>query len=188
MIKINEYDILLESNNIYYINLTKKLVYDYIDMINDYEVAKYVSKNIKKITYEEEIVWIEDKIKNNELIFSMIEKKTGKFIGNVGFNSIKDKTAEIGISIISNMQDKHYGTESLKTIIDYGFKELNLDEINLGVFSNNYRAKQLYDKLGFKVYNINKKITFRDNQYIDGILMNLKKNDYYDYGIKKEKV
>ena len=38
-----------------------------------------------------------------------------------------------------------------KTVIDFCFNILNLNQINLGVKKNNLKAISLYEKLGFKI-------------------------------------
>lgn len=45
-----EYEIVFESERISFIKITEKLVQDYLDMVNDIEVQKYISHNRK--TYE----------------------------------------------------------------------------------------------------------------------------------------
>ena len=79
----------------------------------------------------------------------MIEKETGKFIGNIGIEDINNNIGELGISITRDMQDKHYGTESIKALIDYAYNELKLDGMELNVYSTNPRAIHCYENVGF---------------------------------------
>ncbi len=44
---------------------------------------------------------------------------------------------------------KRIGEIAMKWIIDYGFKELKLHKINLGVIKDNIPAVKLYQSLGF---------------------------------------
>ena len=50
------------------------------------------------------------------------------------------------------MQDKGYGSEAIKAVLEYGFNTLNLDKITLRVFPNNARAIHVYKKCGFVEY------------------------------------
>ena len=149
---MNKYDIIMESKNIYYVKLSEYLIDEYLKTINDIDIQKFISKEKKVYTEETELEWIRTNKDNN--VFSMIEKNTNKFIGNIELRNITEIDAEIGICITKEMQNKHYGTESLNKIIDYGFNTLNLKELYLKVFSNNLRAHHLYTKLGFIEYNI----------------------------------
>ena len=47
-------------------------------------------------------------MENKDIIYSMIEKNTGKFIGNIEIMDINNGIGEIGISIVPSMQNKHY--------------------------------------------------------------------------------
>lgn len=47
------------------------------------------------------------------------------------------------------MQNKHYGTESIKALLKYAFAKLKLDGMELNVFRTNSRAIHCYEKVGF---------------------------------------
>lgn len=140
---------IMESEHIYYVKVTEELVNDYLEMVNDPEVQRFISKNMFNISYENEINWVHKKLLNNDTIFSMIEKETGKFIGNIEIMHIHNNIGELGISITSKMQDKHYGTEAIKRIIDFAYNELKLVGMELNVYDYNERAIHCYENVGF---------------------------------------
>ena len=146
---MEEYNIIFESDNIIYVKVSESLINDYLNMINDYNVSKMISKNNRIYTYEEELNWVKEKLLENACIFSMLEKSTGEYIGNIEIMNINNNIGEIGIAITSNKQNKHYGTESMKRIIEYGYNELNLDGFELNVYTTNSRAIRCYEKVGF---------------------------------------
>ena len=86
-------------------------------------------------------------------MFSMLEKDTHEFIGNIEFFNRVDDEAEWGIVITTNKQNKGYGKEALLRSVEYGFNELNLRRIYLGVYANNPRAIHVYENCGFKEYD-----------------------------------
>lgn len=172
---MNQFDLCFQSDNIDYIKVSKLLIPDYLEMINNKNISKLLSPKMKICTYDDELNWVEKKLKNNSLIFSMIERQTQKFIGNIELMDVNEKSAEIGIVITENFQGKHYGTEALKKIIDYGFNVLNLSELNLVVFSHNTRAIRCYKKLGFKEYKVVNNVAVIDDQSVNDIYMKLKK-------------
>ena len=45
-------------------------------------------------------------------MYSMIERNSGHFIGNIKFMEMKDGTAELGIAITAKKQNLGYGVES----------------------------------------------------------------------------
>jgi len=142
----------MESKNIYYVRLSEYLVDDYLEMINDIDMQKLISTEKKYLTKEQELEWIRKNKENDR--FSMIDKKSNIFIGNIELMDVTDNDAVMGICITKSMQNKKYGTEAIMKILDYGFNTLNLNEITLVVFSNNLRALHTYTKLGFVEYKI----------------------------------
>lgn len=149
-------DKVFESENIIYVRPSFDLVPDYLEMVNDIEnVAKFIGDRREPLTEEQEIDYIKDKMDNKATMFSMLEKTTGKFIGNVEFFNRVFEEAEWGIVITASMQNKGYGKEALKRSVEYGFNELGLTRIYLCVYADNPRAIHVYESCGFKEYDRN---------------------------------
>ena len=152
-----------ESERISFIKPTMDLVPDYLEMVNDIErVARFISDRRKPYTEEEERAYMQDKIDNNAVMFSMIEKSSGRLIGNTEFFDRKGDDAEWGIVITASMQNKGYGKEAALRMTDYGFNELELTRIRLSVYVDNPRAVHVYEQCGFKEYHRNKVDIFMD--------------------------
>lgn len=149
-------DKVFESENIIYVRPSFDLVPEYLDMVNDIEnVAKFIGDRREPLTEEQEMDYIRNKMDNDATMFSMLEKTTGKFIGNVEFFNRVFEEAEWGIVITFSMQNKGYGKEALKRSVEYGFNELGLTRIYLGVYADNPRAIHVYESCGFKEYDRN---------------------------------
>ena len=147
-------NVIFESENIIYVRPSFDLVPQYLEMVNDIEnVAKFIGERRTLLTEQEEIDYIKDKMDKDATMFSMLEKNTREFIGNIEFFNRVDDEAEWGIVITTKMQNKGYGKESLKRSVEYGFNELNLKRIYLEVYANNPRAIHIYENCGFKEYD-----------------------------------
>lgn len=60
-------------------------------------------------------------------------------------------SAWVGIGIgVREFWGQGYGTDAMKIILRYGFTQLNLNRIQLDVFSINQRGIKSYEKAGFK--------------------------------------
>ncbi len=141
-------EIVMESERIYFVKIDPKYVDFYLENVNNPEIYQYISTYPARIyTPEEEIEWI----KNNKHLnsFTIIAKETNELIGNAGYHEIENGIGELGIWIAISQQNKHYGREILRRLIEYGYQELNLKRIKLTVHENNKRAMHLYQKLGF---------------------------------------
>ena len=163
--------IVFESDNIYFINVNKDLINDYLEMVNNPEVSKFISLKNRLFTYDEELNWIEGKLLNKKIVFSMIEKKSKSFIGNIELLEVNNNIGELAICITPNMQNKHYGKESIINFINYCFEELKLGEIELSVYSHNEKAINLYKKIGFMEYKRDINVGIYNDQIIDDIYM-----------------
>ena len=74
------------------------------------------------------------------------------YVGNIYLTDIGGGSATYHIFIgDKNYWGKGIAREASRQIIDYGFKELNLDKIVLEVRKQNERAIQLYRTLGFVI-------------------------------------
>jgi len=146
-------NVIFESENINYVRPSFDLVPEYLEMVNDIEnVARFIGDRREPLTEKDEIDYIKNKMDNNATMFSMIEKKTNKFIGNIEFFNRVFEEAEWGIVITTKMQNKGYGREALMRSVEYGFNELGLNRIYLSVYVDNPRAIHVYAQCGFREF------------------------------------
>ncbi len=85
--------------------------------------------------------------------------------------------AGIGIGDRENW-GKGIGTEAMRLMLKFGFEELNLRRISLGVFAYNLRAIHSYEKVGFKIEGRQREIVFRDGKRSDMIVMGIFRHEW----------
>ena len=145
---------IFESENISFVRVTESLVKDYLTMVNDIDhVARFIGRRLEPISEEKEIKWVREKQAEQAVLFSMLEKKTGAFIGNIELMDVADGAGELGIAITASMQEKGYGTEAIPAMVRYGMETLGLRRIFLKVYPDNARAIRVYEKCGFREYD-----------------------------------
>ncbi len=171
-------EINLDGERIKYVKVSKDYIEDYLKMVNNPVVSQYITLKDRVFTYEDEEKWIQEKLNNKALIFTMLDKNTNEFIGNIELMHLNIKNVELGICITEDEQNKHYGYEALKSVIKYAFEKLNLEEVLLSYYSNNLKGKHLYEKLGFEVYQIDKNVGQKNGYKIDDIYMKLTRSKY----------
>ena len=81
-----------------------------------------------------------------------------------------------------NLWGKGYGTDALRVLLRYGFMELNLNRIGLGVFSYNTRAIKSCEKIGFQHEGRMREMICRDGKYHDEILMSILRSEWEEHG------
>lgn len=139
---------MFESERVYFVKMDEEFVDFYIENMNNPEIYQYISTYPARIySREEEIEWVKANTETPQ--FTIIEKETGRLIGNAGYHEIINETSELGIWITPSEQNNHYGREILNRLIEYGYQELHLRKITLKVHENNERAVHLYEKIGF---------------------------------------
>ncbi len=85
----------------------------------------------------------------------------------------RSRAALLGIWIAEEHWDRGYGTDAVRTLCRFGFREMNLQRIALSVYETNPRGRRAYEKVGFKEEGIRRRAEFVDGRYVDVIEMGL---------------
>ncbi|MCI0709788.1 MAG: GNAT family N-acetyltransferase [Chloroflexi bacterium] len=99
-------------------------------------------------------------------------------VGFTRFKTINHRNGVAEISIVIGDPGKGFGREALTLLIEYGFRELNLNRIELTVLSFNAAAIHLYQKLGFQQEGVLRQHLFRDGTYHDTWVMALLRDEW----------
>lgn len=153
---------IFQSKNISFVEVSEDLVEDYLTMVNDVEkVAKLIGRT-ELVSEEKERRWVRKKLEEKAEIYSMIEKKTGEFIGNIEFMDSDGTEAELGVAITAAKQDKGFGTEAVRAAAEYAMEKMRLRRVRLKVFPDNARAIRAYEKCGFREYGRTERDVFME--------------------------
>jgi RimJ/RimL family protein N-acetyltransferase len=153
--------------------------------MNDREVTQYLGGQARYLmSMASEEAWLRnvcETMMSYERAFFAIETKDGVHIGNTNFfnASPEDRRVEIGIMI----GDKEYwskgcGTDALRTLIRFGFEDMNFHRQVLQVFSYNPRAIACYRKCGFAEEVRMRGDMWHEGGYHDTIVMGLLRRDW----------
>lgn len=110
----------------------------------------------------------------DECLFLIQEISTGHVIGQVGFYNIdyRIRKAEFAIAIADkNSRGKGYGSLCTDYMLEFGFKQLNLNRIELSLLNTNQDAFNFYIKKGFLEEGVLNQAQFKNGKYIDVVLM-----------------
>jgi RimJ/RimL family protein N-acetyltransferase len=111
--------------------------------------------------------------KNKEFYF--VIEASGEALGTIRIYNIMDNNCYWGSWITKPNSPKGFGKRALILTLKFIFEELNKEETIFTVEQENENGKKLYLELGSTIINENsKEITFV-----------LKKNDFYNVGIKR---
>ena len=144
-------NIVFSSENIDFAEVSEELIPDYLAMVNDIErVERFIGPVHEPYTREQEARWVQKKLEEKAAVFSMMERETGEFIGNIELMDASGTEGELGIALTAAKQDMGYGTEGIRRILEYGFRDLGLKRITLHAYTFNTRAIHVYEKCGFR--------------------------------------
>lgn len=140
-----------ESDRIRFVRVSEDLVQDYLTMVNDTEhVERFLGGGHEPFTEEQEVAWVRRTLAEQAPVFSMLEKDSGRFIGNIELMDVHGGEGELGIALTAAMQDRGYGTEAVKALTAYAPEHLGLERILLRADPGNTRALHVYEKCGFR--------------------------------------
>ena len=147
-----------ESDQISFVAVSECLVNDYLILVNDDEhVGRFIHGHIggasEPYTAEQEYEWIRKTLESKAVVFSMLEKRSGEFIGNIELMNPNNYDAELGIALTAAKQNVGYGTEAVSALVSYGFHTLGLKRVFLRTNHDNVRAIHVYKKCGFREYD-----------------------------------
>lgn len=165
-------------------------VEQFTEWLNDFETTDYIGRSGMLVTLNSEKNYLEES-HSFEFNFAIVKNEDDKMIGTVSLERINhiDRCATLGIFIgDKNFRSKGYGTEAIKLILEYGFKYLNLKNINLELLEFNERALKCYKKCGFKEYGRRRKCKFVDGKYYDLIEMDILKEEFNEDCIRNKNV
>jgi RimJ/RimL family protein N-acetyltransferase len=109
-------------------------------------------------------------------VFGIRSLEGNKLIGSCQLLNISfiHRCAELQIRLGDRAkQGLGYGTEAVKLLLDFGFKDLNLNRIYLHVFKTNTRAIRSYEKIGFVREGLLRKAAHIDGTYVDIVVMGI---------------
>ena len=169
----------------------REYIESYIRWINDPEITQFTVM-YRPMTREMEENWYDNLLeRENDFLFAIVvleENDQEILIGNCGVHQVnwKDRVGECGIMIgEKNYLGKGYGTEAIELLMDYGFKTLNLNRIELKVYDFNQRAIHCYEKLGFVREGLKRQAVFINGDYHDILIMGILQQEWKEKSNEK---
>ncbi|WP_368505087.1 GNAT family N-acetyltransferase [Alkalihalophilus sp. As8PL] len=113
--------------------------------------------------------------------FSICLIDTDELIGDLAIMEIDEENNKAAFRMAlhhPNHFNKGYGTEALQLALQFAFDTLNLNRLQLEVFSHNVRGIKAYEKAGFKTEGVIRESLYINNLYSDEIIMGMLKKEY----------
>jgi RimJ/RimL family protein N-acetyltransferase len=148
---------------------------DLMDLINSLVDEKAEISRTVKVTREEEAEWLSRmlaRLEKDELFF-LVAEVDGKLVASSDIQILhgdEKHVGVLGIAIKSGFRGLGIGTQMVETLSEQA-AGLGLKILTLNVFATNKRAIHVYEKVGFIQTGTIPKKHFREDQYIDEVIM-----------------
>ncbi len=97
----------------------------------------------------------------------------GKSVGAIGLHPQSDiqcKNAELGYWLAEPFWGNGIVTKAIKQMVDYGFKNWEIDRIFARPFGNNIASQKVLEKTGFILEGRFEKTLFKNGEYLDELI------------------
>jgi diamine N-acetyltransferase len=115
------------------------------------------------------------------VVLTIVAKETGLAIGHTALHRIDlvSRAALFAINIgVPSEWSKGYGSEVTRMMVEYGFGTLNLNRIQLHVWTDNVKGVRAYEKAGFTIEGTLRQAMYHDGDYCDFYVMGILRSEY----------
>ncbi|RYE28848.1 MAG: N-acetyltransferase, partial [Hyphomicrobiales bacterium] len=108
------------------------------------------------------------------IIFAIREKSTQRLVGVIQLIDIHPvhRSAELIIRIgADGDRGQGFGSEAVRMMTEFAFRDRNLQRVSLKVFANNARAIRAYEKAGLQTEGLLRRAAFIDGHWQNEVVM-----------------
>ena len=135
----------------------------------------------KPTSLEAELERIQRPEYSDESWYAIIEKETGRLVGETGLLRMWPHWHCTDMSMIipnPDAQGKGYGTEAGYLMLDLSFNHYNFNRVAIGVVGQNTQAVTYWERLGFRKEGIQEQGYFYNGTFSDFIMMRILRSEY----------
>ena len=155
-----------------------------LSLINDPDTEMMLGGSSWPISEAEQLKWFENQEKSRDVLRCIVGlRDDDRAIGTVILSDIDQKngTAQIHIKMSKDGgRGKGYGTDSVKTLVNYAFGELRLNCIYADILSYNTASVKLFEKCGFKKDGVLRARVYKGGAFVDVYAYSLLRADVKD--------
>ncbi len=94
-------------------------------------------------------------------------------VGRMWLSAAGTRCAAVGIALGREYIGRGYGTDAMRVIVGYGFREMGLHRMQLGVAAFNLAGIRAYQKAGFTEEGRYRESVLHDGRWYDSVLMSI---------------
>ena len=111
--------------------------------------------------------------RSGDVGFSVVDRESGVLVGHVTLfgGALPVRAANLAVMIGSELVGQGFGTDAVRVLTDYGFREMGLNRIEIRVHAFNDRAQAVYRRIGYRQEGVRRDATWHDGRFHDEVLM-----------------
>jgi RimJ/RimL family protein N-acetyltransferase len=117
----------------------------------------------------------------DESAIALIIEADGRAIGDINLFDIdaRNRRASVGLSIWRpDDRNKGFGTDAIRALLGWAFREYNLHRVDLSVDPSNAAAIRVYENVGFVREGCRREAHYSGGKYVDDLMMGLLRADF----------
>jgi RimJ/RimL family protein N-acetyltransferase len=146
---------------------------EYSRLLNSEPAAVWPAKQMQE--------WFEKEFKNDTIIFGIHTLEDDWLIGDTTLGNFDWAAGNAWVGVGLGEREywgKGYGTDAMRLVLRFAFRELNLNRVSLDVFEYNPRAIRSYERAGFKHEGCGRGWLNRDGRRWDLIYMGILRREW----------
>ncbi|MBT2504219.1 GNAT family N-acetyltransferase [Curtobacterium sp. ISL-83] len=118
--------------------------------------------------------------RSGDVGFSVVDRVSGQLVGHATLfgATLPVRAATLAVMVGSEHVDRGYGTDAVRLLTEYGFREMGLNRIEIQVHAFNERARAVYGKVGYREEGVRREATFHDGHFHDEVIMSALARDW----------
>ena len=111
------------------------------------------------------------------------DRQSLRYLGQCSLMMIDNtaRHAELAVVMCPACQGQGLGEEGIRLMLDFAFRQMNLNRVHLKVRSDNPQAIRCYEKCGFVREGCLRRHAFADGEYRDVLLMGILADEFYSH-------
>lgn len=136
-------------------------------MINDGDTEYLLGGWSFPVSQTAQRQWMERTAARDDQFRAMIEAD-GKTVGMVMLTDLdyKNGTAQIHIKLCPDYRGQGYGTDAVRTVTDFAFRELRLHCLYAQISQHNTASQKLFEKCGYQQEGVLRDRLFKRGAYV----------------------
>ncbi len=125
-----------------------------------------------------------DVASSNAFVYKVVEETSGETVGHISLGNISQKNRSARISRVLIGSNEHKGKgyckQMIREVLRFGFEELKLHRISLGVYDFNKPAIKCYQSSGFMIEGVTRDTLQHNNEWWSLVEMSILENEWRD--------